>query len=868
MASNCYIKSVTLDPTVTSTVTANSRILSFEAFVTTSGSDLPSAFEISLWWSPQDLDWVASPFKLVTSDIPFSAVSRNDDRLYHFALQFVPPLSSKCVKFSAKYRLNLSSDWVWCQDFGTFGRVILHRPSATAVFPPLGALFTESSENLEGDEMMSEVVDSRVWKVTGIASARKQESTFLGKPADMHRYMALVRIQGSWLGPRHGSNAFTVDRPALMVLFQREDGYSVCVLPLSNMKSLVTTYMHSDEGKIVLDIDNACSEHKTYSVFVGISRDPYKAVQSALYSLRSFIQSYHGALIQDAEPEGPVESTVATTLVQPLVQKEDSQPVSGTWYEDWMDMFGFCTWNSMGIEVSHDKIMAALHDLDKSGIHVGLVIIDDGWQVTNQDRQIMRFEANERFPKGLKYTVDTIKQTFPYIRHVAVWHALLGYWGGVSPDGDLAKNYKLTKGKLYNQETYIISEKDVGRYYNDFYKFLANSGITVVKADVQMHIYDMEGDKIVGTYVYKAYQNAIKLSSTRYFYRRMTYCMSMSAQYFYYSLLQTTSPKPALRNSDDFFPNIPSSHHWHIFCNAMNAVLTSLLHAVPDWDMFMTNLKPYSPLHAAARCVSGGPVYITDAIGLHDMDLISQVQAETIRGTSVSLRPSRFAVPLDPYFALSQRRLLWLRNFIGGTGGFGILAAFNVHEDETVTFVEPVKLSMVPGMVAGAEYVLYSYKTSATTEFQGQVSGSDADRDTLMVTKIANSDWDVFTAAPLATVQTGQRRAIKIGALGMLGHISGAAAIERQRVTVPKKGRAILDVDLKVLGVLGVYISDFGVTVEASTKLLITIQGTVIPLDTISSAGNVLKIDVAKAWKDLNLNSRWSNEILLRIYIT
>ncbi len=49
----------------------------------------------------------------------------------------------------------------------------------------------------------------------------------------------------------------------------------------------------------------------------------------------------------------------------------------------------------------------------------------------NQDqdqfsRRWIHFEADsDRFPLGLRGTVSTIRQRFPSIKHVAVWHALV-----------------------------------------------------------------------------------------------------------------------------------------------------------------------------------------------------------------------------------------------------------------------------------------------------------------------------------------------------------------------------------------------------------------------------------------------------------
>lgn len=51
----------------------------------------------------------------------------------------------------------------------------------------------------------------------------------------------------------------------------------------------------------------------------------------------------------------------------------------------------------------------------------------------------------------------------------------------------------------------------------------------------------------------------------------------------------------------------------------------SFLHALqPDWDMFHSK-HPAALLHAAARAVSGGPVYVSDKPGQHDFELLRKL---------------------------------------------------------------------------------------------------------------------------------------------------------------------------------------------------------------------------------------------------
>lgn len=91
------------------------------------------------------------------------------------------------------------------------------------------------------------------------------------------------------------------------------------------------------------------------------------------------------------------------------------------------------TWNSLGQDLSDQKLFDALGKLAARNIHVSNLIIDDNWQSVEHagegmaDRQWLEFEAERRnFPLGLKGTVGRIREKYPHIQHVAVWHALFG----------------------------------------------------------------------------------------------------------------------------------------------------------------------------------------------------------------------------------------------------------------------------------------------------------------------------------------------------------------------------------------------------------------------------------------------------------
>jgi hypothetical protein len=160
------------------------------------------------------------------------------------------------------------------------------------------------------------------------------------------------------------------------------------------------------------------------------------------------------------------------------------------------------------------------------------------------------------------------------------------------------------------------------------------------------------------------YLDAWTVSTLRHFSVKAISCMSQTPQILFHSQMPQNKPPLLVRNSDDFFPEIPTSHPWHIWTNAHNALFTQHLNVIPDWDMFQT-VHDYSGFHAAARCVSGGPIYITDVPGQHDLDLISQMTGPTTKGKTVIFRPSVVGKSLDHYNGYDDDNLLLVGTYHG-----------------------------------------------------------------------------------------------------------------------------------------------------------------------------------------------------------
>jgi hypothetical protein len=100
--------------------------------------------------------------------------------------------------------------------------------------------------------------------------------------------------------------------------------------------------------------------------------------------------------------------------------------------------------------------------------------------------------------------------------------------------------------------------------------------------------------------------------------------------------------------------------------------------------------------------------------------------------------------------------------------------------------------------------------------------------------------------------------------------MTGAAAVIVSDIFIAENGRLRFDVSLKALGTVGFYMSDLPER-NIARDLMVMIQGKPIPQKTVWKEGgedsNVLAIDVLTAWKTMKLDSGWSNEVFVQVFV-
>ncbi|EGZ77960.1 glycoside hydrolase [Neurospora tetrasperma FGSC 2509] len=444
---------------------------------------------------------------------------------------------------------------------------------------------------------------------------------------------------------------------------------------INNAVDGMTLFRNDEFGRVTIHIRNDSAKAGSGTVLVAVGDNFESANAAVMYHARG--------LVSTADRAGE-----SSTKLEKL-----SDNVEANWYENWYDGLGYCTWNALGQRLTAEKVITAVDALADNNINISNLIIDDNWQDIDYHGDQWQqgwndFEAEPKaFPNGLTGLVSEIRSKHKNIEHVAVWHALLGYWAGIAPDGNLAKRYRtieVVRGEDSSRKNIplggkmtVIAKEDVHKFYDDFYRFLSESGVAGVKTDAQFMVDTWVSPKVRRELIQPYLDNWL-LASLQYFGGRAISCMSLSPQIIFHTQLPRGRPTMLCRNSDDFFPDVPSSHPWHVWANAHNSLLTQHLNILPDWDMFQTT-GAYAGFHAAARCVSGGPIYITDVPGQYHLDLIKQMTGVTPRGRTVIFRPSVLGRSLDQYVNYDDLSLLKISAYNGrAVTGTPIMGIFNV----------------------------------------------------------------------------------------------------------------------------------------------------------------------------------------------
>ena len=440
-----------------------------------------------------------------------------------------------------------------------------------------------------------------------------------------------------------------------------------------------------------------------YGCFVPMVGDSFKAyltggteseLQLVLTALCGGISQVHEPLYLYAEAQS-VDEAIATVFKE-LARIKNIRTREHRRLPEMFRYLGWCSWDAFYTDVNEDGVRQKAAEFAEKQVPVKWMIIDDGW-LTLKDRLLSDFRPDpEKFPNGFTKMTEDIKSATT-VEWFGVWHALMGYWSGISPEGSVAVQEADYLCRTMNGRLVPDPKRGEG-FYRDWYRVLNDQGISFVKVDGQGTIPLCFENTVPLAKAARELHGALESGAAR-MDGAVINCMGMAME----NIL--SRPNTAIsRNSDDFFPMREDSFKEHLLENAYNALYHDQINCC-DWDMFWTN-HPDGQKHALLRAISGGPVYCSDRVG----ETIPEVLEPLCYADGELLQMDRSAKPTDDCvftdpiktgFLKLQNTARYGQDLIGGG-----IAVFNLSDKEIACSLSPAEIS---GITKCDRYVVFDY---------------------------------------------------------------------------------------------------------------------------------------------------------------
>jgi hypothetical protein len=219
----------------------------------------------------------------------------------------------------------------------------------------------------------------------------------------------LYKKSRSWLNPHFSSTGFwnvvdpytsthsMVRAESYYLLWAIPDDLFVVLIPGNATMRTLADFQNDANGSggggggggrgVIEIIQNVnMSTFEGAKVFVGVGRDPAEMTR-VCFELINPVQE-------------PVNGGGSVVVIRPEIldnekhaagDKEEVQDDEGD--VSFLDYLGWCTWNSFYKDVSAEKIVKQLEGMQRAGLNVGYVLIDDGWQDVDHLERLKTLDA-------------------------------------------------------------------------------------------------------------------------------------------------------------------------------------------------------------------------------------------------------------------------------------------------------------------------------------------------------------------------------------------------------------------------------------------------------------------------------------------
>lgn len=202
----------------------------------------------------------------------------------------------------------------------------------------------------------------------------------------------------------------------------------------------------------------------------------------------------------------------------------------------------------------------------------------------------------------------------------------------------------------------------------------------------------------------------------------------------------------------------------------------------PDWDMFQSD-HVCAKFHAASRAICGGPVYVSDAVGGHDFDLLKKLVLPdgTILRCQHHALPTRDCIFTDPsHDGITMLKLWNLNKFGGVVGAFNCQGAGWCPKERKIKafphFYRPISGSVSPkdvewtqrpetaAMGNAEEYAVYLNQSNKLVIMQQHSNSAII---------LQPSSFEIFTIVPVHSL-----KGLKFAPIGLLNMFNSGGGIQ------------------------------------------------------------------------------------------
>ncbi|XP_040988012.1 probable galactinol--sucrose galactosyltransferase 1 [Juglans microcarpa x Juglans regia] len=649
------------------------------------------------------------------------------------------------------------------------------------------------------------------------------------------RFLCVFRFKMWWMTQRMGNRGQDIPFETQFLIVEARDGsstiddgskggmdqsalYTVFLPILEGDFRAVLQGNEHDELEICLESGDPTVEdfEGSHLVFVTAGPDPFDVITNAVKTVEKHLQTF-------------------------CHRERKKMP-------DMLNWFGWCTWDAFYTDVTSEGVKQGLDSLEKGGIPLKFVIIDDGWQSVGMDpmgieskadnsanfaNRLTHIKENHKFQKdgkeghrvedpalGLRHIVDEIKDKHA-LKYVYVWHAITGYWGGVKPGVTDMEHYEsklaypVSSPGVQSNESCdclqsitrnglgLVNPEKVFNFYNELHSYLASAGIDGVKVDVQNILETLGAGHGGRVKLARNYHQALEASISRNFSDNgIISCMSHNTDGLY-----SAKRTAVIRASDDFWPRDPASHTIHIASVAYNTIFLGEF-MQPDWDMFHS-LHPMAEYHAAARAVGGCAIYVSDKPGHHDFNLLKKLVLPdgSILRAKLPGRPTRDCLFSDPARDGKSLLKIWnLNEFSGVVGVFNCQGAgwcrvgkknliHNEHPDTITGVIRAKDVEFLPRVADDrwcGDTVMFSHLGGETVYLP---------KDAAIPITLKSREYEVFTVVPAREVRNG----VRFAPIGLIKMFNSGGAIKEMNYKDEKSTSVVLKV--RGCGLFGAYSS-------------------------------------------------------------